>query len=69
MARQGMSYLKLKLGAGWAGLKKLREDEQGAAMIEYSILIGLITALVIALVVLVGDWVQNAWFDLQAQLT
>ena len=52
-----------------ARLVALRDDEEGAAMIEYSVLIGLITALVIALVVLVGQWVQNAWTDLEAALT
>ena len=45
----------------------LREEE-GASLIEYSILIGLITALVIAIIVVVGTWVQNAWTNLNAQL-
>ena len=43
---------------------RLRDDEGGAAMIEYSILIGLITAAVIALIVAVGGKVVNAWTDL-----
>jgi pilus assembly protein Flp/PilA len=46
----------------------LREEE-GASLIEYSILIGLITALVIAIIVVVGTWVQSAWTNLNAQLT
>ena len=44
-------------------------DEEGASLIEYSILIGLITALVIAIIVVVGTWVQGAWTNLNAQLT
>ena len=44
-------------------------EEDGASLIEYSILIGLITALVIAIIVVVGTWVQNAWTNLNAQLT
>ena len=44
-------------------------NEDGASLIEYSILIGLITALVIAIIVVVGTWVQNAWTNLNAQLT
>ena len=44
-------------------------DEEGASLIEYSILIGLITALVIAIIVVVGGWVQQAWTNLNAQLT
>lgn len=45
-------------------LAKFLAEEDGAAMIEYSILIGLITALVIALIVAVGLWVNGAWEDL-----
>ena len=36
-------------------VRDLRENKSGAAMIEYSILIGLITAAVIATIVLVGE--------------
>jgi len=44
-------------------------EEDGASLIEYSILIGLITALVIAIIVVVGTWVQGAWSNLNSQLT
>lgn len=38
-------------------------------MIEYSVLIGLITAAVIATVVTVGSWVGNQWTILNSNLT
>ncbi len=41
--------------------RQFRDDENGAAMVEYTILIGLITALVIAAVVAVGIWAQGKW--------
>ncbi len=41
--------------------KAFSTDEDGAAMIEYSILIGLIAAAIIALVLWVGDWIVDAW--------
>ncbi len=41
--------------------RRLRGDESGAAMVEYSILIGLITAAVIASVITVGAWVSGKW--------
>jgi pilus assembly protein Flp/PilA len=47
---------------------RFRQDEDGAAMVEYSILIGIITAGTIALIVLVGAWVTGAWTDLEAAL-
>ncbi len=60
-----LSNLPTGVGAKLAGLvRKIREDSTGAAMVEYSVLIGLITALVIAFVFGVGQWVQAAWNDL-----
>jgi pilus assembly protein Flp/PilA len=47
---------------------RLTRDEEGAALIEYSILIGLITVAAIAAIVFVGGWVANAWSDLEAAL-
>lgn len=49
-------------------VRKFAKDEKGAAMIEYSVLIGLITAAVIATVVLVGTWVSGAWTTLESNL-
>jgi pilus assembly protein Flp/PilA len=45
---------------------RLRKSEDGATMIEYSILIGIITAATIALIVVMGDFVVSAWADLCA---
>ncbi len=47
----------------------LRKDTRGASLIEYSILIGLITAAVIATIVLVGGKVSGAWTTLNANWT
>lgn len=49
--------------------KTFRTEEDGAAMIEYSILIGLIAAVVIVLILWVGDWIVIAWTALQTALT
>ena len=45
-------------------LKRLGKDEDGAALVEYTVLIGLITVAVIATVVKVGDWVSTEWSSL-----
>lgn len=42
-------------------LARLFRDERGASMVEYSLLIGLITAATIGLIVAVGGKVTNAW--------
>jgi pilus assembly protein Flp/PilA len=47
---------------------ELRRDERATAMLEYSILIGLITVAVIAIIVLVGQWVTTQWQTLCSAL-
>ena len=48
--------------------RQFRDDENGAAMVEYSILIGIITVATIAAIVFVGGWVGTQWNNLQAAL-
>ena len=48
----------------WGFLARLREDEKGASLIEYSILIGLISALAVASILLMGQWVASQWVNL-----
>lgn len=45
-------------------VRRLVQDEDAAAMVEYTVLIGLITVAVIATVVSVGDWVSTEWTSL-----
>ena len=49
-------------------LKALLRDERGASMVEYSILIGIITAAAIASIITVGEYVTGAWSDLVSKL-
>jgi pilus assembly protein Flp/PilA len=44
--------------------RRFRSEEDGAAMVEYSVLIGLITALTIAIIAAVGVWVALQWSTL-----
>ena len=48
--------------------RQFRDDENGAAMVEYTVLLGIITVAVIATVVLVGTWVGGRWVALNAAL-
>ncbi|MER9028090.1 Flp family type IVb pilin [Mesorhizobium sp. M0674] len=48
--------------------RQFRDDENGAAMVEYTILLGMITVAVIATIILVGAWVTGQWTTLQAAL-
>jgi pilus assembly protein Flp/PilA len=47
---------------------RLWRDERGASLLEYSILIGLITVGVVASVTSVGTWAGNRWGDLKVAL-
>ncbi|RLP22274.1 Flp family type IVb pilin [Mesorhizobium sp. YM1C-6-2] len=49
-------------------LAKFVREEDGAAMIEYTVLLGIITVAVIATIILVGTWVSGEWSDLNAAL-
>ena len=48
---------------------RLVGDEDGVTMLEYTILIGIITIAVIASVAYAGTWVSTQWTALTAKLT
>ena len=47
---------------------QLRKDEDGAALIEYSVLLGIVLAGVVATITLVGTWVSGKWTALNTAL-
>jgi pilus assembly protein Flp/PilA len=49
-------------------LKKFARDEEGAALIEYTVLLGILVVAVIATIGAVGGWVNNRWTALNTQL-
>ncbi|QKC92167.1 Flp family type IVb pilin [Mesorhizobium sp. NZP2234] len=49
--------------------RQFRDDENGAAMVEYTILLGIITVAVIGTIVTVGGWVNTKWTALNDNLT
>ena len=48
--------------------RQFRDDENGAAMVEYTILLGIITVAVIATIIGVGTWVGGQWNTLNTAL-
>ena len=46
-------------------INDFKKNIEGASLIEYSILIGLISAAVIGIVITVGAFVTESWTDLQ----
>lgn len=52
----------------WELVRKLKNDEEGAALIEYTVLLGILVVAVIATITLVGTWVNGRWVALNAAL-
>ncbi len=50
-------------------LKKLVKDEEGAALVEYTVLLGILLVAVIVTIVAVGNWINTKWTALNGQLT
>ena len=50
-------------------IKSLAVDEEGAALIEYTVLLGILLITVIATIVAVGKWINKEWTALQGQLS
>ena len=49
-------------------LRGLHKDESGAAFIEYTVLLGVILAVGIAVVVAVGTWANGRWSALNGAI-
>ena len=47
---------------------KLAHDEEGAALVEYTVLLGVMLVAVVATIGLVGGWVNTKWTALWAVL-
>jgi pilus assembly protein Flp/PilA len=50
-------------------VRRLGKDEEGAALIEYTVLLGILVVAVIATIIAVGVWVNGKWTALQGQLS
>jgi len=50
-------------------LRKLAKDEDGAALVEYTVLLGIMLVAVVATIGLVGGWVNTKWTALWTALS
>ena len=56
------------MGKLLAVIVKVRKDEDGAALIEYTVLLGILLVTVITTIGLVGTWINGKWTALQGAL-
>ena len=50
-------------------LNQIRKDEEGAALIEYTILLGIIAIAVIGFATTISGWITTQWSTLCSKLT
>lgn len=50
-------------------MRRLAKDEKGAALVEYTVLLGIMLVAVVATIGLVGGWVNNKWTALWTALS
>jgi len=53
----------------WQLARKLGRDEEGAALVEYTVLLGVMLVAVIGTIALVGGWVNTKWTALWTALS
>jgi pilus assembly protein Flp/PilA len=49
-------------------IKRLKSDEDGATLLEYTVLLAIILVAVIAIIGAVGQWVNTQWANLNSAL-
>ena len=50
-------------------IKRLGRDEEGAALVEYTVLLGIMLVAVITTIGLVGGWMSTKWTALWSALS
>jgi pilus assembly protein Flp/PilA len=49
-------------------VSRLERDEGGAALVEYTVLLGILLVAVVATITLVGAWISSSWSSLYATI-
>ena len=52
----------------FANVMKLLKDESGAALVEYTVLTGILMIALMLTILAVGSWVNNKWTVLNSNL-
>jgi pilus assembly protein Flp/PilA len=63
-----MLYAMMLLNQLKSYVSQFKKDEDGAALIEYTVLLGILLIAVIAIIGAVGVWINNEWASLNTQL-
>jgi pilus assembly protein Flp/PilA len=50
-------------------VRRFRKDQDGAALIEYTVLLGILLVAVIAIITAVGIWINGEWAHLNSAIS
>ncbi len=50
-------------------LQQLRDDEEGASLVEYTVLLGVMLVAAVSTIAMVGSWVNSKWVALWTALS
>ena len=64
-----MWYAMLLLEQFKSRVSQIKKNEDGAALIEYTVLLGILLIAVIAIITAVGGWINREWTALNTHLT
>ena len=56
------------MSQAWKWVSRFGNDEDGGALIEYTVLLAILLVAVIAIIAAVGGWINNKWSHLNASL-
>ena len=63
-----MLYVMMVLNQLKENVFRFKKDEDGAALIEYTVLLGILLIAVIAIITFVGGWISGQWSALSTHL-
>ena len=49
-------------------IRQIKTDEDGAALIEYTVLLGILLTAVLLIIVAVGGWISSKWDSLNTAI-
>jgi len=49
-------------------LKQIGNDEKGAALVEYTVLLGVMLVVVVSMILGVGTWISTQWSSLSSSI-
>ena len=49
-------------------MKRLADDQDGASLLEYTVLLGILLVAVIGTIAMIGNWVADQWTSLNRAL-